>query len=406
MWKGTELTSEKLGDYNYVPISSRFQNLKYGVYLSTASVILGIGREFLIVGLLGLSSINDQLQTYLSVTYIISMLGEAIRLATFNLLRKINFGSIVAATFIVSISVSLILTFFFVITADEVVPIFLFLAFTNGLLNLFVALYVAFYQFNNRFLLAQIVSVFPNFILIPGIIFIYFCRLETIVSMLCLFAMVPVVQMIVLILYKPQSALLDQGNLLKNTGIILSQGLQCFGNQIFQLTFRVALLGLGEGYLSLMTLLIKVVDSLKSILVDTYIGFNVFNWREEGITTGKITIGKQWSIAIVLILAISISITFVTSSNIFIFAVQATTIILLGFLTTTLYRVMYYKINIQEVAIVLVIIFGFIDLLFAFGSYLLEIYAIASILTIMWFWYILKPSLQISYLSIHQNRRD
>lgn len=334
------------------------------------------------------------------------MLGEAIRLSAFNLLKKINFRSIVAATFVVSTSVSLILTFFFFIMADEIVPIFLLLAFANGLLNLFVTLYIAFYQFNNKFLFAQIVSVFPNFILIPGILLIYFCRLETIISMLCLFAMVPVVQLIVLILYQPQSVVSDQGNLLRNTGIILSQGLQCFGNQIFQLTLRVALLGLGEGYLSLMTLLIKVMDSLKSILVDTYIGFNVFNWRKNSGTTGKISIGKQWSIAIVLILAMSIGITFTTSNNIFLFAVQATTIILLGFLTTTLYRVMYYRINIQEVAITLIILFGFIDLLFAFGSYLLEMYAIVSILTIMWLWYIFKPSIQISYLYLHQTKRE
>jgi len=331
------------------------------------------------------------------------MLGEAIRLSAFNLLRKINFKSVVTATFIVSTSVSLVLTFIFFITADEFVPTFLFLAFANGLLNLFVTLYIAFYQFNNRFLFAQIVSVFPNFILIPGILFIYFCRLETIISMLCLFAMVPVVQMIVLIINKPQSTVLDQGNIIKNTGIILSQGLQCFGNQIFQLTFRIALLGLGEGYLSLMTLLIKVVDSLKSILVDTYIGFKVFNWREEGITN-KITIGKQWSIALVLILALSVVSTFATSNNIFIFAGQATIIILLGFLTTTLSRVMYYKINIQEVAIALILIFGLIDLVFAFGLYLLEIYTIASILTIMWLWYIFKPTIQISYLYIRQKR--
>jgi hypothetical protein len=380
-----------------------FSDLKYGVYLSVTSVILGVAREFLLIALLGLSAVNDQLQTYASITYVISMLGEAIRLATFNLLGKINFHGIIKTAFAVSLFVSLILMLFFIYGAEQVEPFFMLLAFITGFLNLFVSLYIAFYQYNNRFLGAQLVSVLPNFILIPGIVCVYFSGFEIVRSMLYLFAIVPFSQLLILIVFRPktENTILDQGNFLNNASIILSQGIQCFGNQIFQITLRIALLRLGEGYLSLMTLLMKIFDSLRFILVDTYIGYSVSKWREHGIKSNNkplTTLSTLWRVSLIVIFAISIVISLQNSNNLLFFAIQASVIMIIGFIGTSFYKITYYKLNLQKMTIRLIIILGLLDLLIAFSLYVVTAYVLIGMVFIIWCWYVLKPTSQALYL--------
>jgi hypothetical protein len=80
------------------------------VGLAGASAGLGLLRELYVLRTLGLSTVNDTLQYYLSIVYTISLLSDPIRLAALNLLQERNRAATYLIVAIVMVPVSLVIT--------------------------------------------------------------------------------------------------------------------------------------------------------------------------------------------------------------------------------------------------------------------------------------------------------
>lgn len=249
-----------------------------------ASAVLGLGRELLILQRIGLSEANDLLQYYLSVTYTISILGDAMRLAVLNQLQVGTLGRALQSTLVAAVLVGLPITYWYARGGPTLDPALLAVAGTAGVLNLLTVALLVHRQRSGRFLPAHVITVLPNILIFTGVALAM--RGETpafVAAVVALFLAAPVLQILLLLVLRPGDATpapegAPSGGLVGGLRQIGLHGVGAVGAQAGHVLIRTALAGSATGMLTVFVLLSRAVDTIRAILLDTLIGARLADW--------------------------------------------------------------------------------------------------------------------------------
>ncbi|MCZ6909823.1 MAG: hypothetical protein O7C56_01760 [Rickettsia endosymbiont of Ixodes persulcatus] len=242
--------------------NSNHHSYKIAMTLSSASLVLGIFREILIIYFIGFTKTNDTLQLYLSIFYTIGLSIDAMRLACLNLYSLLSLRQILLAGSIITLPLAICIGFIMNYFSEGLDIKLVFVTMIGGYLNLFAAILITYKQRNNSFLAAQIINVIPNFILIPGIIFSeLFLKNNLITAMVCLTSFIPIVQCILLFLIPHHSTdgISDEKiNLFRSVLIFVRHLTAVIGDQLFQVITRSAFYNYGSGYLTMFSIAVRI----------------------------------------------------------------------------------------------------------------------------------------------------
>jgi hypothetical protein len=388
------------------PMSKRFDGFKIAVFLSSLSMVFGILREFLIVGLLGFTATNDKLQLYLSVFYTIGLTIDAMRLACLNLYAVLSLPRILLAASLISLPFCFMIGFVMSYSTGGLNLALLLIAILGSYLNLMAAVLITYKQRDNMFLAAQLINVLPNFILIPGIIICYwFASKNLIFSIVCLVCLIPIAQCILLLLLPKQPSENAPHNSISLWASIMTFARHfaaMISEQMYQIIARAAFFNYGPGYLSLFAMAVRIYAAARFILVDSFIGSKLANWKiqlqHEADYFSKMINLTYVSLFIVMI---SLLISFQSNLNIIYSSLQMTVIFIFGFYFSTLVRLAYFKINRYENNPSLVLRFAMLELLCVLAALLLTKQLNYPILTLLWIGYVAKPFGQLLLLRKH-----
>jgi len=381
----------------------RFSTYQLGIFLSASSMAFGLLREFMIIGLLGFSVKNDLLQVYLSIFYTIGLMIDAMRLSCLNLFSLLSLLQIIISASLVSfpfvILIGLVMNYF----TGGLDYLLLSITIVGSFLNLIAALLITYKQRNNVFLGAQIINVLPNFILIPGIILCYFFgKKNMIFSIVTLTSLIPVAQCILLLcLPEPiqENKKTKTGNFIDTILIFYRHFFSMIGEQLFQIITRSAFYQFGTGYLSLLTLSVRIYSAFRFILIDSYIGSKLFSWNKLSNPENDYLLKLIQSNLLNCFIAVIAFLVSIKNVNQLTHAcIQIISLLLIGFYFSTLVRIVYFKINRYENNPQLVLRFGFYELLFAGFAYSITQFAPHSIFILLWIGLIAKPLTQLLLL--------
>ncbi|MDZ4674815.1 MAG: hypothetical protein SGI84_10195 [Gemmatimonadota bacterium] len=257
---------------------------RLAVPISIASAVLGVGRELVILQRIGLSEANDLLQYYLSITFTISILGDAMRLAVLNLLQVGTLASALASTMITAVGVGVPIAFWYARGGPPLDPGLLVVAGVAGILNLVTVVLLVHRQRSGRFLPAHVITVLPNILIFLGVVLAMGRETPTFVAVVVgLFLAAPVIQIVMLLALRPGNSasppVPEPGNgVLRGMGQIGLHGLGAVGAQAGHILIRTALAGQATGMLTVFVLLSRAVDTTRAILLDTLIGARLADW--------------------------------------------------------------------------------------------------------------------------------
>ncbi|MDX1901427.1 MAG: hypothetical protein SFW66_05420 [Gammaproteobacteria bacterium] len=380
----------------------KYSPYQVAIFLSASSMGFGLFREFLIVGLLGFSAQNDLLQAYLSIFYTIGLTIDAMKLACLNLYSEITLSSMLISASLICLPFCMIVTCIMGHMIHQENMTLLITTMLGGYFNLIAALLITYKQRNNVFLPAQVINVIPNFILIPGILMCYYSTETHMISaIIILTAIIPIVQCIALFMLPTaasQKTLHNKFNLIQGCMTFIRHFFSMLGEQGFQMIARSAFYNYGTGYLSIFAISVRVYTALKFILIDSYIGSKLFDWKKSLAPTSYIhkMISSNLFASILAITALAITL---RVNHLFLFSVvQLSLLLVLGFYFSTRVRVLYFKINRYHNSASLVLRYALFELLFAFFAFAMTLFSHYPIFTLLWIGYIAKPFTQILLL--------
>lgn len=376
----------------------------FAVLVSSLSAVFGLGREFLIVSILGFSTANDHLQIYLSIFYSISLSIDAVRLAGLNLFGKMSFARILLCAMLVSLPFTIIVGYLTSYFAGGLDPRFIWVAVIGSFLNLLTALLITYKQRYGAFLAAQVINVLPNFILIPGILLAYwFAKLHIVSAMIMLCCLIPIVQLLLLVFIRikdPQAKIITNTfTLAQGIIIFMRHGVSMLGEQLFQLTTRALFYKFNAGYLSMLAIMVRVYAAARFILIDSYIGAKLANWQQ-------IVKQSRWDIKTFFdanainagLVILPLFAIYFGALNLIYFAAELAVILLVSFYLNTLLRIIYFKINREQHDKNLVLRYGSYELIFALLGFCALRYVNFPLMLFLWGWYVVKPFVQLRLL--------
>lgn len=257
---------------------------RMAVPISVASAVLGLGRELVVLHRVGLSESNDLLQYYLSVTYTISLLGDAVRLAVLNLLQTGALAGALSATLLAGLTAGVPITLWYFHVGPRLDTWLMVAAGSAGLLNLVTLALLMHRQRAGRFLPAHVITALPNVLIFAGVIVAM--RLETpafLRAVVLLFLAAPMLQIVLLLVLRTgphQGAPAGQSEPGPGRGLgqIALHGVGSVGTQAGQVLIRTALASHGPGLLTIFVLLTRAVDTLRAVLLETLIGSRLAEW--------------------------------------------------------------------------------------------------------------------------------
>ena len=388
-------------------IKNYLNSYRIAVLLSTISMGFGILREFIIVGLLGFTSLNDSLQLYLSVFYTIGLTIDAMRLACLNLYSSFSLSRMLVCASVISLPFSFIIGFAMSFSTGGMNFQLLLITILGGYLNLIATLLITYNQRNNVFLLAQFINVLPNFILIPGVLCCYwFSTQDIIFSLVCLTSLIPVVQCFFLLLIPTQKT-----ELLHHNKISFGAGLMVFvrhfsamlSEPFYQTLLRTTFYHVGAGYLSMFAITIRIYSAARFILIDSFIGSKLANWKIK-LKNETHYFEKFFDLTLLsLVIVIGLLFLSIQSSTRFLyFSLQIMAILAAGFYFSTLVRIVYFKINHHQNNPKIVIRFALFEFACLLLAFLLTKQLNYPILILLWIGYVAKPFGQLLFLRKHE----
>ena len=379
---------------------------RYGwaVFLSSLSGFLGFFREILIFHALGFSVLNDTLQIYLSIFYMVLLSGDAVRLSTLNLCERLSLNKIIICISLIMLPLIIIEALILYFMAGNINSLLLTLTIIGGYLNVVAGILIIYRQRYGAFLAAQVIYVMPNIVLIPAVLSIYFLPHNLIIYWLvAACTVVPIVQIICLFFIKVSPVILqEQVTIMSGTMVAARHCVAVLGEQLFQIVVRIMCYRLAPGGLSILAIVIRIHATAKFVLVDSYIGSHLELWD-------KVKNAKRFSVEAIVssstvsavVMLSSIGLFFLNSHNESQFVVQLALILILGFYFSAVARIAYYRINREVHNSTLVVRYGLYDLLSAGLCYIALLYGSNAIPFVLWFWYIGKLYLQQLFLQTH-----
>ena len=279
-------------------LSARFQS-SYSILVLVAgsSAVLGLARELLIGKAFGLSLTNDRLQVLLSVTFTISLLGEAIRTFALSLLSNRAFGVVGMWVLALGICTSVIVATAFasLLSVDVILP--LTIACLTGVLNLLAVVSITAMQRQGHTVRAQLTAALPNYWLALAVPVALLNKGDATLGVLLSFAAAPLLQLIVAsqvllkaadpIVSKASLQVLPDGAARVNVArVIVWSFVGVFGLQFSQFLLRDALLSQGPGLMSVVGPALRLYDSIRAVFVDTIVATKLPGWI-AGSSIGK-----------------------------------------------------------------------------------------------------------------------
>jgi hypothetical protein len=378
---------------------------RIAIFLSSLSVVFGILREFLIVGMLGFSSSNDRLQLYLSIFYTIGLSIDAMRLSCLNLYSVLSLPSILFSASVIGLPFSIIVALIMSYSTGGLDLPLLSITIVGSYLNLLTAMLITYSQRNNLFLTAQLINVMPNLILIPGILICYwYFNTHLLFSIVCLTTLIPIVQcsLLFLLSQKPPQSIANQRisiSFIASIATFARHFAAMIGEQWLQIIIRTAFYNYGSGYLSVYAMLIRIYSAVRFILIDSFIGSKLANWHQEiNHQTSYLSKMMHSTLAAITIAAIALMISMQSTTILIDVSIKMIIILIFGFYFSTLMRLLYFKINHHENNTSLVLRFAICEIIFAFLAFLLTKQINYPILAILWIGYIAKPLAQLLLL--------
>ncbi len=259
---------------------------RYAVALSAASAGLGMGRELVLLAILGLGQRADGLQYALSITYTISLLGDAVRLASLNQLhRGVRRPAGVPLAAGVALASLLVTALYLRSRPGELAPWLLGTAGAAGLANLAFAGILPHFQFRAPFLRVHAVTTLPNILIFLGLGILVMvgggASPWLVPGVVLLFLAAPLLQLAALGILAgrleeiPQRAPESIG---AEGGRLALHGAGAVGAQGAQYLVRTALLAAAPGALTAFSLSLRVLETVRAILVDTFIATQIRTW--------------------------------------------------------------------------------------------------------------------------------
>ncbi len=383
----------------------KLNSYKIGVLLASSSMAFGILREFLILGLLGLSANNDHLQLYLSIFYTIGLTIDAMRLACLNLCTVLSLSSMLLCATIIGFPFACLIGLAMNYSAGGLDWLLLCITIAGSFLNLIAALLITFKQRHHHYLAAQFINVLPNLILIPGILACYLvANAHLIVSIVCLTSFIPVVQCVLLLLLpKKDSELLQTNQLTLTAGVMTfaRHFSSMISEQLYQIIIRSAFYRFGTGFLSIFSFAIRIYAAARFVLVDSFIGSKLANWQIPAEQhNNDLTRLRQTSFNLFLVL-LTLFLSLQGNTKIVYFTLQMSCLLLVGFYFSTVMRILYFKINRHHNHPALVRRYGFFELMFLLLALVQTQQDHYSILTLLWIGFIAKPFAQLIMMTKH-----
>ncbi len=387
---------------NLKQLAKHLTAYRIAVFLSSISVVFGLLRETLIVGILGFTATNDRLQLYLSIFFTISLSIDAMRLACLNLYEVLSLQRLLFIASLIGLPFSILVAFAMSYAIQDLNFTLLVICTLGSHLNLIAALLITYLQRHNLFLPAQVINIMPNFILIPGILLCHwFLKFDLIIAIIWLTTLIPVLQCSILLhLAKRQPQSLE-GTLSFGKSMItfLRHFAGMFGEQLLQIIIRKAFYANGVGYLSVYAITIRVYSALRFILIDSFIGSRLALWNKEK-TSGNHYLNKMInsSAPAFLAAALTLALSLHTRPSLVYTSMQMIIIFIFGFYFSTLVRVIYFKINRHENNAALILQFALYELFCALCAYFVAQQLHHPLLAMLWVGYIAKPLAQLLLL--------
>lgn len=265
------------------------------VVLSGIAAVLGLVRELLVLNRLGLGERNDALQFALSIVYTVALFGEPLRLGSLNLLgRRISSPLALTICSLVA-AVAVVTTVAYAETGPDLPPAWVLVAGGGGAANLLLAWMLPRRLKAGPFLAVHAVSVLPNLLIVGGLLLPAPSDVAFAERVLFLFLAAPVVQLGLLVL-------LGLGRVEEEGGPagvaeafrpIAWHAAGAGGSMASQFLIRAAIMARGPaGALTAFVVALRVADTIRAVLVDTYIGSRIRRWSEGRHETSALVDGR------------------------------------------------------------------------------------------------------------------
>ncbi|MGH7561179.1 MAG: hypothetical protein ACRENB_09165 [Gemmatimonadales bacterium] len=271
--------------------------------LSGLAAILGLARELLVLGRLGLRPENDTLQLALSIVYTVALFGEPLRLASLNLLTRRVGAKLAAGLVVLAAAVGVVTALAY--SSDSRLPFaWAVAAGTGGAANLLLAWVLPRCLRRGPFLPVHAVSVLPNLVIIAGLLLPVSSDTAFAGRVVSLFLAAPILQLALLLLLsargespegEPPSEL---GGVLRPIGWHAAAAV---GGMATQFLIRSAALRLGPaGSLTAFVVGLRITETIRAVLVDTYIASRIRRWSEGHTGTSPLLDGRWLSAGSIL----------------------------------------------------------------------------------------------------------
>lgn len=347
---------------------SAHQQYRLAVLLAGFSAGLGLLRELYVLKVLRLSALNDALQYYLSIVYTISLLGDPIRLAALNLLQERGRAATVGIVSIVAIPAMVIVTVAYAMTGGVHDTRLLIASGIGGGLNLYVAVGLSDGQRSRSFIGTQAVMAIPNIILIIGVVLVPALTSYSLAdAIVYLYMVVPAVQVVSFWLMPelptaPKPTGSSDSSVWSGLKQLLLHSTSAGGSMLGQFALRTTLTGATVGSLSIVSLLVRIYDTVRVIFVDSFVGSRVVAWTTGGAHVPTLLDARRHAMPLAVVSAAALAAALFPSSGL-----VATSTISLGILMVALYaasslRVLYSFVNTIDQPARLVAVVGAADI--------------------------------------------
>jgi hypothetical protein len=356
---------------------------------------------------LGLSTVNDTLQYYLSIVYTISLLSDPIRLAALNLLQERNRAASYIIVTILMVPVSLVITMAYALSAGVHHTSLLVAACIGGGLNLLVAVGCSDGQRSRSFVGTQAVMALPNIVLIVAVFAVpALSSISLPDTIIYVYAIVPALQMVAFLLMPlregapttPDHAPMAIGAGLKN---LLSHSTSAGGSQLGQFALRTTLSGATVGSLTLVSFLIRIYDTLRVIFVDSFVGSRVAGWTSGESHVPRLLDARHHVVPLLAISAVALAGGFIPVTG-----AQATAGVAFGILLVALYaasslRVLYSFVNTVTTPRRLIVLVGIADLAVGLTAFGMAQVAWLPRLVMLWLLYVGRSLVLLWFVAKH-----
>jgi hypothetical protein len=377
------------------------------VVLSGLSAILGLGREVLVIGRLGLSASNDALQFALSITYTVALLGEPLRLAALNLLQRrlgLRLWLVIGCSIVVAATV---MTLLYTLGPSNIPPSWTIAAGAAGAANLFFAWVLPRRQRSGPFLPVHFVTVMPNIVMVAVLLLPAPSDQVFAARVVGLFLVAPLLQLAALAVldrFGDHPELQPPPSTSEGLRPIAWHAVGAAGGQASQLLIRTALLAGPPGALSGFTTVLRVTDTLRAIFVDTYIASRVRRWAAGERSTSPLVDGRWLTTAALTVICIAGLLVALTWKGMHgtlgkLLAPGPLMVVLGAYLVLAL-RVRYQSLNTSAQPVPLVKRMAGIEIGSAATVGILSLLAGVPVAALLWVVYVARPAAGLALVSI------